>query len=73
MDIPITIDIKQTNLDRFLNDIANFTRDPNRKGKQFCAVKNFIESFPKRISSETDEQGTVTINIRPHEECQEER
>ena len=73
MDIPITIDIKQQNLDRFLNDIANFTRDPNRKGKQFCAVKNFIESFPKRISSKTDERGIVTLSIRPHEECQEEQ
>lgn len=73
MDIPITIDIKQKNLDRFLNDIANFTKDLNRKGKQFCAVKNFIESFPKRISSETDEQGIVTLNIRPHKQRQEER
>jgi NADP-dependent 3-hydroxy acid dehydrogenase YdfG len=73
MDIPITIEIKQKNLDRFLNDIANFTRDPNRKGKQFCAVKNFIESFPKRISSETDEQGIVTINISPYNVCPEEQ
>jgi NADP-dependent 3-hydroxy acid dehydrogenase YdfG len=73
MDIPITIEIKQNNLDRFLNDIANFTRDPGRKGNQFCAVKNFIESFPKRISSETDEQGIVTLNISPHKERLEEQ
>jgi len=73
MDIPITIEIKQNNLDRFLKDIANFTRDPNRKGKQFCAVKNFIESFPKRISSKTDERGIVTLNIRPYNERPEEQ
>jgi|APCry1669189101_1035198.scaffolds.fasta_scaffold21088_2 hypothetical protein len=73
MDIPITIEIKQKNLDRFLNDIANFTRDPNRKGNQFCTVKKFIESFPKRITSETDEQGIVTINISPYNVCPEEQ
>jgi len=73
MDIPLTIEIKQNNLDRFLNDIANFTRDPGRKGNQFCTVKKFIESFPKRISSKTDEQGLVTINIIPYNECPEEQ
>jgi hypothetical protein len=73
MDVPITIQIKQSNLDRFLNDIANFTRDPGRKVNQFCAVKNFIESFPKRISSETDEQGIVTLNIMPNKERLEEQ
>jgi hypothetical protein len=73
MDIPLTIEIKQNNLDRFLNDIANFTRDPGRKGNQFCTVKKFIESFPKRISSKTDEHGLVTINIIPYNECPEEQ
>jgi hypothetical protein len=73
MDIPLTIEIKQNNLDRFLNDIANFTRDPGRKGNQFCTVKKFIESFPKRITSETDEQGIVTINISPYNVCPEEQ
>jgi len=73
MDIPITIEIKQNNLDRFLNDIANFTRDPGRKGNQFCTVKKFIESFPKRISSKTDEYGTVTIDISPYNERPEEQ
>ena len=73
MDIPITIEIKQNNLDRFLNDIANFTRDPGRNGNQFCTVKKFIESFPKRISSKTDEQGIVAIKISPYNECPEEQ
>ena len=73
MDIPLTIEIKQNNLDRFLNDIANFTRDPGRNGNQFCTVKKFIESFPKRISSKTDEQGIVTINISPYNVCPEEQ
>lgn len=65
MNIPITFQIKQENLDGFFADIELFTKKSEGAQKDLVAIKNFVDSFPQRISAEANKDGTVIIKIKP--------